>query len=122
MMTRAGHAAAAGAATIPSALALRALWAASGAAPGSIAAGLAVAAGLLAIGLVRPDAIGMGDGKLAVVIALGLTDRALLGLASGILLAAIFAGLRLARDAGSGGSAVPLAPFLALGALLVGAI
>jgi len=74
---------------------------------------------LLTVGLGRPDAIGMGDAKLAIVIALGLTDRALPGLASWIVLAAIFAAVQLARNSSSRCSAVPLAPFFALGALVV---
>lgn len=105
--------------TVPAALALLALWAATGASPGRIAAGLAVAAALLLIGVAWPAAIGMGDGKLGVVIALGLMDKALLGLASGIVLAAIFAAVQLVRNPSGRASAVPLAPFLALGALIV---
>jgi len=105
--------------TVPAALALLALWAATGASPGRIAAGLAVAAALLLIGVAWPAAIGMGDGKLGIVIALGLTDKALLGLASGIILAAIFGAVQLARNPSSRSSGVPLAPFLALGALIV---
>lgn len=105
--------------TVPAALALLALWVATGAALEPIAAGLPVAAGLLLLGVAWPAGIGMGDGKLAVVITLGLTDEALLGLASGIILAAIFAAVQLARSSNSCGSAVPLAPFFALGALIV---
>lgn len=105
--------------TVPAALALLGLWAATGAAPGRIAAGLAVAAALLLIGVAWPAAIGMGDGKLGVVIALGLMDKALLGLASGIILAAIFAAVQRARNSSSRSSGLPLAPFLTLGALIV---
>ena len=76
-----------------------------------------VASLLFAIALVKPEAMGMGDAKLALVVALGLTDKALVGLASGILLAAIVAAARLASTRGTA-RAVPLGPFLALGALL----
>jgi leader peptidase (prepilin peptidase)/N-methyltransferase len=104
--------------TIPAALALFVLWAASGATPGRVAAGLAVAGVLLVTGLLRPDAIGMGDAKLALVVALGLMDKALIGLACGLLLAAIFGAARLAARSGGRKSAIPLGPFLALGALI----
>jgi len=79
---------------------------------------LLVAALLLAIALIRPDAIGMGDGKLALVVALGLLDKALIGLALGLLLAAVVAAPRLSRARVGGKSEVPLGPFLALGALI----
>ena len=104
--------------TLPAALALLVVWAVSGAVPGRIAAGVAVAAALLALGLIKPDAIGMGDGKLALIVALGLTDRALLGLGCGLLLAAIFAATQLSSPRAGRKSAVPLGPFLALGALV----
>ena len=104
--------------TLPAALVLLAIWAATGAASGRIAAGLAIAAALIAIALVRPDAIGMGDGKLALVVALGLLDKALVGLACGLVLAAIFAAARLAPRSAARTSAIPLGPFLALGALI----
>ena len=104
--------------TLPAAASLLAVWALGGAAAAPIAAGLAVAALLVVLGLVRPDAIGMGDAKLAFVIALGLTDKALVGLASGLLLAALFAATRLAAGSAGRGTGVPLGPFLAVGALL----
>lgn len=105
--------------TVPAALALLALWVATGASLEPVAAGLGVAAVLLLIGVAWPAVIGMGDGKLGVVVALGLSDEALLGLASGIILAAIFGAVQLARSSNSRSSAVPLAPFFALGALVV---
>ena len=89
----------------------------SGAKPGRIAAGLLVAAALLAVGLIKPDAIGMGDAKLALVVALGLTDKALIALALGMLLAAIVAAPRLRRGEARN-STLPLGPFVALGALI----
>jgi leader peptidase (prepilin peptidase) / N-methyltransferase len=105
--------------TMPAALALLVLWLITGAKLGLIAAGLLVAAVLLAIGLIKPHAIGMGDAKLALVVALGLTDKALIALASGILLAAMVAapGLRHGEQAARR-STLPLGPFVAVGALI----
>jgi leader peptidase (prepilin peptidase) / N-methyltransferase len=104
--------------TVPAAVALLILFAATGTAFGRIEGGLAVAGLLLGICLIRPGAIGMGDAKLAIVVALGLTDKALIGLASGFVLAAIFAIERIARSSSTRGAAIPLGPFLALGALI----
>ena len=104
--------------TVPAALALLGLWLMTGAKPGRIAAGLLVAASLLAIGLIKPYAIGMGDAKLALVVALGLTDKALIALASGILLAAIVAAPRLRHGEQARKSSLPLGPFVAFGALI----
>ncbi|HZC31301.1 MAG TPA: hypothetical protein VE261_07250, partial [Gaiellaceae bacterium] len=77
--------------TLPAALALVIVWAVTGPNPSRIAAGLLLVGLLLVIALIRPDAIGMGDGKLALVVALGLLDKALVGLACGFLLAATVA-------------------------------
>ena len=104
--------------TMPAALALLVLWLITGAQPGRIAAGVVVAAALLAIGLIKPHAIGMGDGKLALVVALGLTDKALIALASGMLLAAIFAAPRLRHGEQARKSTLPIGPFVAFGALI----
>ena len=104
--------------TIPAALSLLVVWAVTGARPGRIAAGLVVAAVLLALGLIKPDAIGMGDAKLALVVALGLMDKALIALACGLLLAAIFAATQLSPSTPGRKTAVALGPFLALGALI----
>jgi leader peptidase (prepilin peptidase) / N-methyltransferase len=105
--------------TMPAALALLVLWLITGAKPGRIAAGLLVAGALLVIGLIKPHAIGMGDGKLALVVAFGLTDKALIALASGMLLAAIFAAaLRLRQGGQARKSTLPLGPFVAFGALV----
>jgi len=80
--------------------------------------GLALAASLLVLSLVRPSVLGMGDVKLVLLVAVGLDGNA----ASGILLGIVFAGLAgLALLALSGRRAwrraLPLAPFLAIGAL-----
>lgn len=104
--------------TIPAALSLLVVWAVTGARPGLIAAGLVVAAVLLALGLIKPDAIGMGDAKLALVVALGLMDKALMGLAWGLVLAAIFAVVPLWPGRARWKNSVPLGPFLGVGALI----
>jgi leader peptidase (prepilin peptidase)/N-methyltransferase len=103
--------------TLPAALALLVVLVATGTPLAEFAAGLAVAALLVGIGLVWPAAIGIGDAKLALVVALGLADRALVGLACAFLLAALVAGGRIAGRA-SRREAIPLGPFLALGALI----
>jgi leader peptidase (prepilin peptidase) / N-methyltransferase len=104
--------------TVPAALALLVLWLMTGAKPGRIAAGLVVAAALLAIGLIKPQAIGMGDAKLALVVALGLMDKALIALALGMLLAAIVAAPRLRQGEQARKSTLPLGPFVGFGALI----
>lgn len=104
--------------TVPAALVLLVLLAATSTGFGRIAGGLAAAGLLFGIGFVRPTAIGMGDAKLALIVALGLTDKALIGLASGLVLAAIFASERIARSRGTRGDAIPLGPFFALGSLI----
>jgi leader peptidase (prepilin peptidase)/N-methyltransferase len=104
--------------TVPAALALLVLWLITGAKPGRIAAGLVVAAALLAIGLIKPQAIGMGDAKLALVVALGLMDKALIALALGMLFAAIVAAPRLRQGEQARKSTLPLGPFVAFGALI----
>lgn len=86
---------------------------------GDLAVALAVVAGMLVLALVRPAALGMGDVKLALLVAAGLDGRAAAALVLGLLLAA-FAGvvllLRYGRAAGA--RALPLAPFVAAGAVL----
>ncbi len=105
--------------TVPALLALLALWAATGAAWKPIAAGLAVASVLAAIGLLAPAAIGMGDAKLALVIAFGLADKALIALACAIVLAAsVTAGRLVLAWSDDRARTVPLGPFFALGALI----
>lgn len=85
----------------------------------ALLAGIAVVVALLAISLARPRALGMGDVKLALLIVLGLDGDALRALALGLVFAAL-AGLALLVRHGRGawGASLPLAPFLAAGALL----
>ncbi|MDE3069340.1 MAG: prepilin peptidase [Acidobacteriota bacterium] len=85
----------------------------------ALLAGIAVIAALLAISLARPRALGMGDVKLALLIVLGLDGDALRALAFGLVLAALAALALLARHGrGAWRASLPLAPFLAAGALL----
>jgi leader peptidase (prepilin peptidase)/N-methyltransferase len=88
-------------------------------APLSLLAGLATILALLIVSLRWPAALGMGDGKLALLLVLGLDGDALRALALGLLLAAL-AGLALVIRQGRGAwrTSLPLAPFLAVGALL----
>jgi leader peptidase (prepilin peptidase)/N-methyltransferase len=84
----------------------------------ALAWALALVGLLLAVSLARPVALGMGDVKLALLIALGLDGHALAALALGLLLAAS-AGLALLILHGRSAwrRALPLAPFLACGAI-----
>ena len=61
----------------------------------------------------------MGDVKLAVLLVLGLDGSALSALALGLAFAALAGLLRVIRDGGTAWRAsLPLAPFLAAGALI----
>jgi leader peptidase (prepilin peptidase)/N-methyltransferase len=81
--------------------------------------GLALVAGLLVLSLARPEALGMGDVKLALLIAVGLDAHAAVAFAAAVALAALV-GLMLILRLGTGAMrrSLPLAPFLAAGALL----
>jgi leader peptidase (prepilin peptidase)/N-methyltransferase len=89
----------------------------------ALVAGIAVAVTLVFLSLVRPDALGMGDAKLALLIVLGLDGRALAAIALGLAFAA-FAGLALVASRGRAAwrASLPLAPFLAVGALIAMAL
>jgi leader peptidase (prepilin peptidase)/N-methyltransferase len=82
----------------------------------STAAGLALAAPLLLLALVRPEGMGMGDVKLMAVIGFFMGWQAWPALVAGLGLAGI-AGAAIAVGQGRHPSAValPLAPFLAAG-------
>jgi leader peptidase (prepilin peptidase)/N-methyltransferase len=74
---------------------------------------------LLLIGLLAPSALGMGDVKLALLIVLGLDRNAPQALALGVLLAGLVGVAIVARHGRPAGRrSLPLAPFLAAGALL----
>jgi prepilin signal peptidase PulO-like enzyme (type II secretory pathway) len=74
---------------------------------------------LLALSLVRPEALGMGDVKLTLLLVLGLDGRGVVALLVALVLAAGFGLLlffRFGRTAAT--RKLPLAPFFAAGALL----
>ena len=74
---------------------------------------------LLALSLIRPEALGMGDVKLALLLVLGLDGRAVVALLVALALAAGFGLLMLVRFGRSAASRkLPLAPFFAAGALI----
>lgn len=91
----------------------------AGGAPLSLLAGLATILVLLIVSLRWPGALGMGDVKLALLLVLGLDGDALRALALGLILAAL-AGLALMIRHGRKAwrTSLPMAPFLAVGALL----
>lgn len=103
---------------LPAAATCAALTLAAGA-PLSLLAGLATIVALLIVSLRWPAALGMGDVKLALVLVLGLDGDALRALALGLVLAAL-AGFALVirRGRTAWRTALPMAPFLAAGALL----
>jgi leader peptidase (prepilin peptidase) / N-methyltransferase len=84
----------------------------------ALAWGLAVVALLLLVSLARPAALGMGDVKLALLIAVGLDGRAPTAFILGVLVAALAGlGLLILRGHQAWRHSLPLAPFLAAGAL-----
>jgi leader peptidase (prepilin peptidase)/N-methyltransferase len=81
--------------------------------------GVALVAGLLVLSLARPEALGMGDVKLALLIVVGLDGHGAIALAAAVALAALVGlALVLRRGTGAMRRSLPLAPFLAAGALL----
>jgi DNA-binding SARP family transcriptional activator/Flp pilus assembly protein protease CpaA len=103
---------------IPAAGVCAALTLAAGA-PLSLLAGLALVMHLLTVSLCWPSALGMGDVKLALLLVLGLDGSALRALAIGLAFAALAGCALLARQGRTAWRAsLPLAPFIAAGALL----
>ena len=103
---------------VPAAAACAALTLAAGL-PLALIAGLATVLLLLVVSLRWPEALGMGDIKLALLLVLGLDGSALRALALGLAFAALVGLLRVIRDGGTAWRAsLPLAPFLAAGALI----
>jgi leader peptidase (prepilin peptidase)/N-methyltransferase len=87
--------------------------------PLALLAGLAVVVLLVAVSLRWPAAFGMGDAKLALLLVLGLDGSALRALAIGLALAALAGcALLVRRGRTAWRAALPLAPFIAAGALL----
>ena len=84
-----------------------------------VAAGAAVVALLFTFTLWRPDSFGMGDVKLALLVVLGLGGNAAQGLLLGLAIAAVLGVLIVIREGLSARRrALPLAPFIAAGALV----
>jgi leader peptidase (prepilin peptidase)/N-methyltransferase len=103
---------------LPAAATCAALTLAAGA-PLSLFAGLATVLLLLVVSLRWPAALGMGDVKLALLLVLGLDGSALRALALGLVLAALAGCALVARHGRTALSAsLPLAPFIAAGALV----
>jgi leader peptidase (prepilin peptidase) / N-methyltransferase len=88
-------------------------------APLSLLAGLALVVLLIAVSLRWPAALGMGDTKLALLLVLGLDGSALRAIAIGLAFAALAGCALLVRHGRTAWRAsLPLAPFIAAGALL----
>lgn len=103
---------------VPAASACAALAFASGAQI-ALLAGLMIVVLLLIVALVFPRALGMGDVKLALLIVAGLDGHAPSALALGFALAALAGVVLLTRyGARAWRASLPLAPFLATGALV----
>jgi leader peptidase (prepilin peptidase) / N-methyltransferase len=103
---------------IPAATACAALILTAGA-PLSLLAGLAAVLVLLVVSLRWPAALGMGDVKLALLLVLGLDGSALRALALGLALAALAGCALVARHGRTAlRASLPLAPFIAAGALV----
>jgi leader peptidase (prepilin peptidase)/N-methyltransferase len=103
---------------LPAAAACAALTLTAGV-PLSIVAGLATVLLLLVVSLRWPAALGMGDVKLALLLVLGLDGSALRALALGLALAALAGCALVARHGRTAlRASLPLAPFIAAGALV----
>ena len=103
---------------LPAAAACAALTLAGGA-PLSLLAGLVTVLLLLVVSLRWPAALGMGDVKLALLLVLGLDGSALRALALGLALAALAGCALVARHGRTAlRASLPLAPFIAAGALV----
>ena len=86
--------------------------------PGDLLAAAVVSAPLVAVSLIRPDGMGMGDAKLVAVIGLFLGWQALPALLIGLALAGMTGVLvALGKRLPPSRTALPLAPFLAIGAM-----
>jgi len=104
---------------VPAAVTCAAAWAASGIALFALVEGFVLVGALLALSLVRPEALGMGDVKLALLLVLGLDGRGAVALLVALALAAAFGLLLLVRFGRAAASRkLPLAPFFAAGALI----
>jgi leader peptidase (prepilin peptidase) / N-methyltransferase len=105
---------------LPAAAACAALSLLAGVSMPALLTGLVIVAVLLVVALARPAALGIGDVKLALLIVVGLDGDASRALAAGLVLAALAGLLMIVRfGRAAGRRTLPLAPFLALGSLLV---
>jgi leader peptidase (prepilin peptidase) / N-methyltransferase len=104
---------------VPAAAACAAAWAFTGVTFTALANGLVLVGTLLALSLLRPEALGMGDVKLALLLVLGLDGRGAAALLIALALAAGF-GLHMLVRFGTAAAShkLPLAPFFAAGALI----
>jgi leader peptidase (prepilin peptidase)/N-methyltransferase len=103
---------------LPAAAACGALTFAAGQ-PLSLLVGLATVLLLLVVSLCWPAALGMGDVKLALLLVLGLDGSALRALALGLAFAAFAGGALVVREGRTAWRAsLPMAPFIAAGALV----
>jgi leader peptidase (prepilin peptidase) / N-methyltransferase len=103
---------------LPATAACGALTLAAGAPP-VLLAGLATVLLLLIVSLRWPAALGMGDVKLALLLVLGLDGSALGALALGLAFAVLAGGALVVRQGRTArGVSLPLAPFIAIGALV----
>ena len=103
----------------PSAAVCAALSIVGGVRVADVGAGAAVVALLFAFTLWRPESFGMGDVKLAILVVFGLNGNAAQALVLGLALAALLGALIVIREGlAAGRCALPLAPFIAVGALL----
>ena len=103
---------------LPAAAICGALSIAGGVRGADLAAGTAVVVLLLTFSVWRPESFGMGDVKLALFVVLGLNGNAAQGLLLGLAIAALLGVLIVFREGlAAGRRALPLAPFIAAGAL-----
>jgi leader peptidase (prepilin peptidase)/N-methyltransferase len=108
---------------LPATIACAALLLADHVDPAALLPALALVAALLIVSLVAPVALGMGDVKLALLLALGLDGDATTAIVTGFALAAAYGVVLLARHgAAARTTALPLAPFLAGGAILTASL
>jgi leader peptidase (prepilin peptidase)/N-methyltransferase len=105
---------------VPATAVCAALLVAQGIDPAQVLAGLALVALLLGLGLAWPASFGMGDVKLALLVVAGLGNLAAAAILLGLILAALYGGLLIVRNGRSAAARpLPLAPFIAGGAVLV---
>jgi leader peptidase (prepilin peptidase)/N-methyltransferase len=104
---------------VPAALVCTGLLAVEAVPPQRLLGGIALVALMLALSLVQPASLGMGDVKLALLVVLGLGALATRALVLGLVIAAAFGAVLVLRHGRvAARRSVPLAPFLCGGAAL----